>query len=319
LRSEEGPEVTILEPGDGGVIFWLDSTETLDTRIEGFTLRASHHLGGPPWGLAVWVTGSAGCTVVDCVIAGNQAVDEVAAGNAVTVSGGILRMRNCTVAANQSEWGNTGGLSLTGGAVATLERCIVFGNCLGDVYVRAGSLTLECCIVGSVWVNEDEGTITYIDPIEGDPLFCDLPSCGDATVDPVQLRVEATSPALPGNNACGELIGALGVGCPVTDVPGGDTSSPSVRLTSPRPNPASEGFAFELAVETECRARIELFDARGRRIDVVYEGSLPAGTHTFAHEWGKKQNELPRVLWLRASVTGAVGGESLATRIVRVN
>jgi len=39
--------------------------------------------------------------------------------------------------------------------------------------------------------------VIYIDPVEGDPLFCDLPPCGDETVDPVRLRVDATSPALP--------------------------------------------------------------------------------------------------------------------------
>jgi hypothetical protein len=72
-------------------------------------------------------------------------------------------------------------------------------------------------------------------------------------------------------------------------------------------------------VEKECRARIELFDAAGRQVDLVYEGPLPAGTHGFAHEWGENWDGLPRVLWLRAVVTGEAGGESLATRVVRVN
>jgi len=152
LQSEGGAEMTILEPADGGSSSGSIPPRPLDTRIQGFTLRASEHFDGPPW---AWLSGSAArrhVTVVDCVVAGNEAIGTVGAGSSVSVSGGTLRMINCTVAANRSDHREEDWRAPRGsGGDAVLERCIVYGNCGIDIDVSSGSsLTLECCIVGDV-------------------------------------------------------------------------------------------------------------------------------------------------------------------------
>ncbi|MCA9756413.1 MAG: hypothetical protein KDA27_11480 [Candidatus Eisenbacteria bacterium] len=321
LRSVAGPEVTILEPNENGILFWLRSGETLDTRIEGFTMRAVSQLFDGPYGLAILVDGAA-CTAQDCVIVGNESGGLVRSGAGVGVIGGAFRMRGSTIAANDShsDGADYGGLYVLGGADVVLERCIVDANCQKNILVGSGSLTLDCCIVGGqIDVNEQMGTITYVNPVEGDPLFCDPPPCGDLDADPVGLRVDADSPALPGNNECGVLIGALGVGCPTTNAPYDVGDASVLRLTGPWPNPSASGFEFEVGVEREAEVRVALFDSQGRLVDTVFNGVLAAGTHHLGHEWEGRSAEAPRTLWLRVWVDGASTGSTTARRVVRLN
>jgi hypothetical protein len=321
LRSVAGPEATVLEPSDQGIVFWLRSGETLDTKIEGFTVRGVSQLFDGPLGLAILIDGAA-CTVEDCVMTGNESGGLFVGGAAVGVDGGALRMRGCTIAANRSysDGWDFGGLFLGQGADVVLERCIVDANCRNNILVWSGSLTLDCCIVGGeIDVNEEMGTLTYVNPVEGDPLFCDPPHCGDPDADPVRLRVDADSPALPGNNECGVLIGALGVGCPTTSAPDRASKVSAVHLTGPWPNPSAAGFEFEVGVDREAEVRVELFDSQGRRVDTVFEGILQAGMHRLDHAWEERSEATPRILWLRAWVEGASAGTTAARRVVRLN
>jgi len=88
------------------------------------------------------------------------------------------------------------------------------------------------------------------------------------------------------------------------------------RLTRPRPNPASEGFAFELVVE-EAAGTDRAVDARAGGSKSCTRNA-PRGMHAFGHEWERKQTGFPRALASRGG-EGASGDESVGTRIVRVN
>lgn len=319
LRSAQGPQSTILQPDGGGGILLFESGEGPDTVVDGFTLRGVSQLDFP-FGLALIVRDSSP-TIRNCVFAGNRAVGLVTSGSAVGIRGGYLRMENCTITGNLSNndsGSGAGGLSVGGGASVLLERCVLHGNCARDAQVINGSLTLNCCIVGSVYVDAEDGQVTYLNDIPGDPLFCDPPFCGDLDIDPSTLRVDASSPALPENNACGVLIGALGVGCPPADLPGQESTSARLALSRPWPNPSSGAFRFELNLLAAGEVRVDLHDAQGRHFAQVFSGRLPVGGHQLSHRWDDAPIASPGLLWLRAVLPGPLGPEVHTQRVVRV-
>jgi hypothetical protein len=58
------------------------------------------------------------------------------------------------------------------------------------------------------------GDIEY-DPdcVFADPRYCDPASCEAAPTASGDYTLDKASPALPENNVCGRLMGALGMGC----------------------------------------------------------------------------------------------------------
>jgi hypothetical protein len=146
--------------------------------------------------------------VKNCVITGNTAVWE---GAGVDFTGpGPNRLTGCTITGNVG--GRFGG-GLSASNPLFLERCIVWGNCSSsggrDIYCIGADI--RCCdidpagVFASGTLTYDEGCV-FADPMFCQPVPCDLQQGGDWSLD-------ASSPCLPINNPCGELIGALDVGC----------------------------------------------------------------------------------------------------------
>jgi hypothetical protein len=125
-------------------------------------------------------------------------------------------MRHCTI--DGTGLPGHGAIRLTVAAEATLENCIVtngpgmalecqehyppsqiFVSC-SDIWNNAEGDWSDCAVGGP----DENGNFS------ADPLFCD-PAGGDYTID-------GSSPCAPPNNDCGELVGALPVGCGVTSV-----------------------------------------------------------------------------------------------------
>ncbi|MCC6651730.1 MAG: hypothetical protein IT348_11330 [Candidatus Eisenbacteria bacterium] len=83
---------------------------------------------------------------------------------------------------------------------------------------------------------------------------------------------------------------------------------PRVSLSLPHPSPARRSTAFSLTLAEEGEARIEAFDAAGRRVRTLLSGARPAGTSVvhwdLADDGGSR---LPAGLYLvRAAASGAV-------------
>jgi hypothetical protein len=89
----------------------------------------------------------------------------------------------------------------------TLDNNIIAYN--DGVAVSCENITITCTdIFGNSagdWVGCIEALVGMDGNIAADPLFCDA-SQGD-------FHIYSASPCAPGNNECGELIGALGIGC----------------------------------------------------------------------------------------------------------
>jgi hypothetical protein len=148
-------------------------------------------------GLFVWL----GSTVrmEDCVITGNV--------GGAALFGSTLESLGCTIAGNRS-----GGLFLES-STGTLKRSVLWGNCI-EAALDGSSLYFECSLVDSSGVMVPYGQVEYGEgTIFEDPLFCGPIPCDEAPTTEGDYRVRDSSPCLPENNECGELIGALGIGC----------------------------------------------------------------------------------------------------------
>jgi hypothetical protein len=225
--------------------------------------------------------------IEECVITGNHAGGW---------GGGLRLLPNSrtvitrsTLSGNEAVEGG-GGLYKSFGSYGSLslERTILWGNCAGfggdGFFASPGSLM--CCAVdttGLDWDEELEEPIVYEgEQVFTDPLFCFGPlPCGSAPTVEGDYTLAQGSPCLPENSPCGELIGALGLGCATpSSAPETNASLPPHRLLwPPSPNPSAGAVAYEVELPSPTQVRIQVFDVRGRLVDAPFEGRLPAGRH----------------------------------------
>lgn len=277
--------------------------------------------------------------IIDCVIAGNYAdygtaiscwgpsltiIRSVIAGNggggghdAISFYGDSLTIIESTIT------GNFGGTALRARGEATLERSILWGNCSApgvalEAVVDTGSaLAFTCCAVDSSAV-EGLGQITYAgENVYTDPLFCGPEPCQDAPTVLGDYRLRADSPCLPGRNACGVLIGALGEGpgtCNATSVPAG-FAGPLSLTTSPNPfqSAVSILYAGSRSETGEAGGLISIHDVTGRRVQ-TFDLRSPSGTLAWdGTDFGGQ--EVANGIYFLRLVTGGGGVTARITRI----
>lgn len=157
----------------------------------------------------------------NCVVSGNVGYR----GGGFLIEGANVMFKSCTLASNMSNH-EGGAIFNLSGAIAC-ERSVVWGNCAAEegreVYSRT-SVTFACSAVDSAGV--DGADVLYVgENVFDDPRFCDADSCDVASVGG-DYSIRSDSPCMPGGNACGVLIGALGMGCPAPEgaccLPGGE-------------------------------------------------------------------------------------------------
>lgn len=171
-------------------------------------------------GLTVETVGSP--TLIDCVITGcsSRAGGGAALNESTTLEG-------CSIAGNQALRG--GGLDVIWPARVTLRQTVIWNNCATDsgtqVYVDpalriSGAFSLECCVADPSGILDRAGVTKYLGHnVFANPLFCAPEPCGNAPTVLGDYRVQASSPCLPGNNACALPIGGLGGGCSTAVTP----------------------------------------------------------------------------------------------------
>jgi len=194
LASVEGPNTVSIDVGNGGDVFRILSGAPVT--IEGLTLEDANHA-------AIIVEPGGSATVRRCVIAGNEGRD----GAAIMANGELVLEASLI-----DRTGEGGGIWLGPSFQGSISRNIIHEN-------RGPAIVLDANRSGDVhcnalW-NNDEDAITGDFPMSwgdngnfsADPLFC------DHTAD---LRVDAASPCLPGQDVYGAgcgLIGPYGQGC----------------------------------------------------------------------------------------------------------
>lgn len=246
-----------------------------------------------------------------CTIAGNTGVG-------ILLNGGEPVVRDCVITGTRGipidSWYNKSvieGCTIVGNddpvvltyAEATFRRTIIRDNCGTDVHAHSGTLArFECCAVKPSDI-EGEGGIVYSGPqVTQDPQLCSPISCQDAPSTQGDFHLADTSPCLPENSPCGTLIGALGIGCSPSAIPGGNSSG-IAKLGQVRifPNPVLSDGILMLSIETGesgtglavpegSPVELVVFDASGRervrtrqdfrRDGITFDpGSLEAGAY----------------------------------------
>lgn len=84
---------------------------------------------------------------------------------------------------------------------------------------------------------------------------------------------------------------------------------PDLTMGAPHPNPFNSSTEVDLSLSKAGRASLLVYNSLGQVVDDVFNGSLPAGVHTFI--W-KPADVASGVYWLRASV----GPQATARRIL---
>jgi hypothetical protein len=114
--------------------------------------------------------------------------------------------RNCTMVGNQSGLGSIYVDLAYDPWPVVIERNVVAEDISGfGLYTRGYSCTHTCNVYYANQRGATYGTSLHPSEQVADPEFCD-PAAGD-------FHVRDSSPAAPGGNACGALLGALPVGC----------------------------------------------------------------------------------------------------------
>jgi predicted outer membrane repeat protein len=142
-----------------------------------------------------------------CTFSDNEAT---VGGGAIGVygSGDLVTLQNCTVVDNSAGLG--GGVYLFYGSISLVNTLICFSTEGEAVYNAAhGSALASCCNVfgnaGGDWVGALEGQLGENANIAEPPFLCDTGSA--------DYHLMPWSPCVPDNNSCGQLIGAVSLGC----------------------------------------------------------------------------------------------------------
>jgi len=256
-------EENVAAGGAGGV--YVGNTHVIDCRISGNVAER----GGGVIASSGWL-GKA--VITGCEIVGNQAVR---GGGVEVIPSGFgphidLDLSNSTVSGNYaSEEG--GGILVSGDFKTSLSHTVLWNNCSGgtggELWLADSTSTVEffCSAIDTTGI-EGPGLATFDgNMVFEHPRFCSPVSCAFAPSTNGDYTLAASSPCLPEFSPCDSLIGALGEGCAITDVPREEKSARPGVMMSLYPNPFVNSVHIEFAVGEEA-AQIHIHDVAGRLI-----------------------------------------------------
>ncbi|NRA74331.1 MAG: right-handed parallel beta-helix repeat-containing protein [Planctomycetes bacterium] len=180
IRSEQGPENTLIEGTLGASVVVFQSGETSLAMLEGFKISGGGGTAssGPQLGGGLYISGSSPC-IRDCIIEGNQA----SVGGGVFIDAGPSQQivfEQVQILSNLA-LDSGGALAIIGvDSGVSLVNCVLQGNqsdtVAGAIYCEASSVQMQSCqitensaemLVGGVWL--------YLDS-EGDFFDCEFSS-----------------------------------------------------------------------------------------------------------------------------------------------
>ena len=154
VRSEDGPEATIIDCENEGMGFIFNNIETSSSVVDGFTIRNENFLGG----------GGIYClyscpNISNCIITNGS-------GPGIYCENASPLITNCTITENITNRG--AGIYCLGDSNPTITKCIITGNsatdwCGGGILfdgtTNNPSATISNCIIAENYSNESGGGI----------------------------------------------------------------------------------------------------------------------------------------------------------------
>jgi hypothetical protein len=199
--SEFGPTSTTVDCQSNGRGFVFQNGEGSGSVLSGFTITN---------GLSAVQGGAVFCDdsspdICFNVIIGNHALGH---GGGIAIKKGAPYIYNNTISENSSDQ-RGGGIAVQANSNPTIHQNIVSYSSLGEGVAcigASGNPTLSC---NDIFGNAGGDAVCGIDAggnASSDPRFCGIVGSGN-----VSLRID--SPCTPGQSACGQLVGALGINC----------------------------------------------------------------------------------------------------------
>ncbi len=285
----EGPRVTLRDcdvTGNGGLGLQGQAfTNFESTYIEAFntliSLNAAGAFGGGPLASTFYLEGcelrsnggtssAPGMELVRCVVWGNAGgLRAPAAG----MNPGSVRLEECTYHANQV--GISASSAGAGAAQITVARSIVSGTLIGRGVPQCGhsalTLLVECSDLYQNAGGDDVCPGSGTDNLSADPLYCNAPGGN--------LFLREDSPCIPTSSPCGQLIGALPVGCLPTAIEPG-VAFPHVFAVGPNlPNPFNPSTTISFTLPGAAAVVVRVYDVNGRIVRTLIDSPLAAGDH----------------------------------------
>lgn len=234
-------------------------------------------------GASVFVVVDSQLDLGDCVVGGTpgggdglflQAVRAKGSGLAVVGAGGVgLRAEYGSVVdlVRATFAANAGGVVIGENTQASLAACLVAFNAGVGVFAAGGDVSVSCSDVygnaGGDYGGDLPDQTGVAGNITADPRFCDL------AADDIGLR--AGSPALPEGNGCAVQMGAAGLACGATSVPGEALQTPF----EARPNPFNPRVTLGFTLPDAGRVRLEILALDGTRVATLLDDVRAAGRH----------------------------------------
>lgn len=234
LKSQNGPELTIIDCEGEGRGFIFQSGEDSTATIDGFTIMGGHGIYDEPDGGGGGILcNNSSPTIINNVITQNTSVIGALEGGGAGIdcqySNAIIS--NNTIVGNYAyggfwwhdifgndvwvETGSGGGINcyhssprITNNIIAYNEA--TFSNSGINIGYTNCDPIISCCnYYGNFyhWDTDFMDSSYFNDMIYDSPRFCNL-------VDH-DYRIASNSPCAPDNNICGTLIGAIDIGCGV--------------------------------------------------------------------------------------------------------
>ncbi len=149
VRSANGPQQCVIDCGGSDRAFTLADGETLDSVIQGFTIRNGSALHGG----GVLIRNSS-ATIVDCILRSNSA----GVGAAIEIrEGGDLRLDRSLIIDNIAD-GGAGGVFGFGPGTMTVTNCVFIANSATTIGALGSSMR-KTDVINSVFSQNDGGFI----------------------------------------------------------------------------------------------------------------------------------------------------------------
>ncbi|UCG50914.1 MAG: right-handed parallel beta-helix repeat-containing protein [Candidatus Latescibacterota bacterium] len=261
----------------GGICIW----ETTNVVISYCWFESNQTTGSGGYGGGIAFKVDSAGLVRYCVFVRNWATR----GGGVECHDSSPTIESCTFYANRAPGGGGGVRSFAyfGEADVTISKTVIAFGTGGYAVGCAGTgiATLYVCDLyqnaGGDWVFCISDQLGIYGNMCANPRFCDT-----ATGD---FRLHENSPCLPENNESGELIGALGLGCPDPTGVGEDRQVPDAPgLRRVYPNPFNPVTKIEYSVPITGLVRLAVYDVKGREIRLLADEVQPMGNYSVLWE-----------------------------------
>lgn len=288
LRSELGPEATILDAQGNGRVIRCQSTSNV--RIEGLTIQGGNaETAGLPGPFSMGVGGAILCKFGSAIISNNVIRNNHSRYNGCGLA---VSISNTEILENVISWNNGEfGLYLSGGSTVVRGNTVASNTGGGVGFYQATGTFSENLVLDNVGGYElwcvDANVTSTCNNIWGSPsaTTCSL-GAGNFSEDPLicitsaDYELRPDSPCLPENNGCGVLIGSRGVGCATTDVSEGRLPRAGIWVAA-SPNPFNPQTLITYALRpTLERVQLTVYDLRGRRVARLVDGQESGTTRS---------------------------------------